>query len=191
MPFTPFHMGPGLAIKAVGGRHVSLTVFGFSQVAMDIEPLVRILRGDGMLHGVTHTYAGAAVIALASVLLGRPICQRLLDYYWQPAVSSPFQRWLRGPQRISWSAAVAGALLGTFSHVVLDSIMHADLQPFAPFSAANGLLRLVSVDALHLGCFTAGLLGIVLFVPLYVLSRRKPGMPAAQPQPEQPQGRQP
>lgn len=30
MPITPFHMGPGLLVKAVGGRHVSLTVFGFS-----------------------------------------------------------------------------------------------------------------------------------------------------------------
>jgi hypothetical protein len=30
MPITPVHMGPGLLLKAVGGRHVSLMVFGFS-----------------------------------------------------------------------------------------------------------------------------------------------------------------
>ena len=60
MPFTPFHMGPGLAIKAVSGRYLSLMVFGFSQVAMDIEPLVRMIRGDAVLHGFTHTYLGAA-----------------------------------------------------------------------------------------------------------------------------------
>src|SRR5205807_4798279 len=75
MPFTLFHMGPGLAVKAVCGRHFSLTVFGFSQVAMDIEPLVRILRGDHILHGWTHTYAGATLIALVSLLVGRPVCR--------------------------------------------------------------------------------------------------------------------
>jgi hypothetical protein len=48
MPFTPFHMGPGLAVKAVFGRYFSLMVFGFSQVAIDIEPLVRIIRGDAV-----------------------------------------------------------------------------------------------------------------------------------------------
>jgi hypothetical protein len=46
VPFTPFHMGPGLAIKAVTGRHLSLLVFGVSQVVIDVEPLVRIIRGS-------------------------------------------------------------------------------------------------------------------------------------------------
>ena len=46
-------MGPGLAIKAVTGRHLSLLVFGVSQVVIDVEPLVRIIRGDAVLHGFT------------------------------------------------------------------------------------------------------------------------------------------
>jgi hypothetical protein len=78
MPFTPFHMGPGAAVKAVAGRYFSLTVFGFAQVAMDIEPLLRIVRGDAMLHGFTHTYAGATAIAFAAFFLGRPCCSWLL-----------------------------------------------------------------------------------------------------------------
>ena len=44
MPFTPFHMGPALALKAVTGRHFSVLVFGIAQVAMDVEPLVGMLR---------------------------------------------------------------------------------------------------------------------------------------------------
>ena len=44
MPFTPFHMGAGLALKAVAGRHFSVLTFGIAQVAMDIEPLVGMLR---------------------------------------------------------------------------------------------------------------------------------------------------
>ena len=28
MPITPFHLGPGAAFKAIGGRHFSFVVFG-------------------------------------------------------------------------------------------------------------------------------------------------------------------
>lgn len=113
MPFTPFHMGPGLAIKAVSGRHFSLMVFGFSQVAIDIEPLVRITRGDALLHGPTHTYVGASLIAPVSVIVGRPVCQFFLNH-WSPDRSSAFWTWLRGPKLISWPAAIAGAFAGVF-----------------------------------------------------------------------------
>ena len=44
MPFTPIHLGPGLAFKAIGGRHFSLMVFGGAQVLMDLEPLIGILQ---------------------------------------------------------------------------------------------------------------------------------------------------
>lgn len=36
MPFTPIHLGPGAACKAIGGRHFSFMVFGGAQVLMDI-----------------------------------------------------------------------------------------------------------------------------------------------------------
>jgi len=53
MPFTPFHMGPGCLIKALTGNRLSLTIFGFSQIAMDVQPLVHMLRGEGIVH-TTH-----------------------------------------------------------------------------------------------------------------------------------------
>jgi hypothetical protein len=166
MPFTPLHMGPGVAVKAVSGRHFSLMVFGFSQIAIDIEPLVRILRGDSLLHGFTHTYLGATLIGLASVVVGRPICQFFLNF-WAPDESTPFLHWLRGPQRISWSSAVVGAFVGTYSHIILDSIMHADMQPFAPLSQSNALLHLISVAKLHAICFFSGLVGAVLILLVF------------------------
>jgi hypothetical protein len=45
VPFTPFHLGPGLAFKAVSGKHFSFMVFAGAQVLMDIEPLVAIIQG--------------------------------------------------------------------------------------------------------------------------------------------------
>jgi len=170
MPFTPFHMGPGLAVKAVGRRRFSLMVFGFSQVAIDVEPLVRIIRGDAVLHGFTHTYLGATFVALASVVIGRPICQALLRG-WTLEPPSAFLGWVTGTPRISWPTATGSALVGTYSHVALDSLLHADMRPLAPFSETNALLHAVSLGALHLGCVLSGLLGVLVLAAAFIVQR--------------------
>ncbi len=170
MPVTPFHLGPGLLAKAVAGRHVSLMVFAFSQAAMDIEVIVRVIRNDVLLHGFSHTYLGATLIALVSVVVGRPICQALLDR-WTPDPKAVFATWLRGAPRISWLAAVVGAFAGTYSHVFLDSIMHGDMEPLAPFSGANALLGVVSLVTLHIGCVLSGVLGVLLAGSAFVRGR--------------------
>jgi membrane-bound metal-dependent hydrolase YbcI (DUF457 family) len=51
--------------------------------------------------------------------------------------------------------------LGAYSHIVLDSFMHVDVLAFAPFSERNALQGLISIEALHLGCVAAGLVGLV------------------------------
>ena len=170
MPFTPFHIGPGLAVKAVSGRYFSLMVFGFSQIAIDIEPVVRIIRGDAVIHGFTHTYLGATLVGIISFVVGRPICQFLLKS-WTPDPGSPFLSWLRGQELISWPAAVAGAFVGTYSHVFLDSIMHPDMRPLAPLSNANGLLQSISVGALHTLCALSGVFGALLLFAVFLVRR--------------------
>jgi membrane-bound metal-dependent hydrolase YbcI (DUF457 family) len=147
MPVTPFHLGPGAAFKAVGGRHFSFMVFGGAQVLMDIEPLVRIYLGTPVLHGYTHTLLGALVIGLVATLTGKPISQFVLNRYRIP--HHPF----------TWLAAGVGAFVGTFSHVVLDAIMHPDMHPWWPISQGNALLGIVSVGWLHVGCVALGMLG--------------------------------
>lgn len=144
MPFTPFHLGPGAVFKAIGGRHFSFLVFGGAQVLMDLEPLAGIVRGAPVLHGYSHTVAGALAIGIVAALLGRPISNRVLAGL--PGVHAP----------LTWTAAFAGALAGTFSHIVLDAVMHDDMRPWWPLSEANGLLHVVSVDRLQMGCAVAG-----------------------------------
>jgi hypothetical protein len=160
MPFTPFHMGPALALKAFGGDRFSLVVFGLSQIAMDVEPLVRLARGDHIVHGMTHTYLGATVIGGLGVLVLKPLGERLL-WMWNVAVRHPWARTLRVPERVSWSTAVVTALLGTYSHVFLDSVMHRDMQPWWPLLEGNASLGLLSRAALHAGCLLAGFGGIL------------------------------
>lgn len=113
MPFTPFHMGPGTAIKAVTGNYFSLTIFGFAQVAIDIEPLIRIFQHDSVLHGFTHTYLGAFIIGLLTLFMGKIVCQCLLRK-WNSLLNFKYLRWLQVNSDISWFAASTGAFIGTF-----------------------------------------------------------------------------
>lgn len=147
MPFTSFHLGPGALFKAVGGRRFSFMVFGGAQVLMDIEPLVGILAHRPVLHGVTHTLLGALVIGTLSGLIGKPISAAVLR--WLAIQHYPF----------TWAASFTGAYVGTFSHVLLDALMHADMSPWWPIASGNPLLGRIDLGHLHMACALAGLLG--------------------------------
>lgn len=161
MPFTPFHMGPGAAIKAVAGKRFSLLVFGASQVAMDIEPLIGMLRGWPELHAHTHTFLMAALIAIATAAVApallAPLIRRLnweLEHYGAQALSLP--------ERIGFKVALTSAAIGTFSHVAIDGFMHSDLSPFAPFAQGNPWLWGISLDAVHYGSVALGIVGLAV-----------------------------
>ena len=70
MPFTPYHMGPGILIKSILRGSFSLMVFGWAQIVMDLQPLVAILTGEGKWHGWTHTFLAALVLGAASAVTG-------------------------------------------------------------------------------------------------------------------------
>lgn len=160
MPFTPIHLGPGLAFKAIGGRHFSFMVFGGSQVLMDIEPLAGILQNKPILHGVTHTLLGALVIGGIAAAIGKPISEFALKLFKVP--HEPF----------AWPAVLSGAFVGTYSHVLLDGIMHSDMNPWWPFAHGNPLLGVISIDQLHNACFLAGVIGLVGLAIREALKRR-------------------
>jgi hypothetical protein len=172
VPFTPFHMGPGLAIKSIAGGHFSVLMFGLAQVAMDIEPAIGLVRGSEVLHGWTHTYVGATVIAAIVLALGRPLCVVILRR-WNGELLGLDLGWLKSQEHIGWTAAAAGAFVGTYSHVALDSLMHADMHPLSPFSAANALLGSVSYDTLQIACVVAGIVGVALWVTSHAMTKRE------------------
>jgi len=154
MPFTPFHMGPGIAIKAILQGAFSLMVFGWAQIVMDIQPLVAMITGEGRLHGFTHTYVGATLLALLSAVTGKYLSQVGL---YVLGMNSLWQ------VNIKWWVAALSAFIGAYSHVLLDSIMHTDIEPLYPFTSDNQLLGILSVSALHKFCIYSGLVGSVAF----------------------------
>ena len=166
MPFTPFHMGAALVIKPAARRHFSLFAFGVAQIVMDIEPLLGMVLGWGRLHGWTHTVVGALLLApVAAWLTG--LVYPWVARWWNGHMHIHRLQWLGMPP-LRRSALWAGALVGTLSHVLLDAWIHADLQPWAPFSAANPWLGWIAHDNVYLGCAVAGAVGgLVWLVQLW------------------------
>lgn len=158
MPFTPFHFGPGAVIKAVIPRHFSFGVFCFAQVLIDIEVLVYMARGGPRWHGWAHTFLGACVVAVISFLVGRPVCQWILRW-WSAEPDLPLKEYFHPSPDITWGAAAAGALIGTISHVFLDSLMHRDVQPYLPFSETRHPFGEFGPGGLHLVCFVLAVIG--------------------------------
>ena len=171
MPFTPFHFGPGAAIKAAAPRYFSFTVFAFTNVAIDVEPLYYMLSGEWPIHRFFHTYAGATLAAVACVILGRPVCAWAIRA-WNGRLNEAQSRWLAVEPRIPLLPAAIGALAAGWSHVLLDSLMHSDMRPLAPFSAASGMVDLVTIAQLELFCVFAGVLGIAILLTMAVLRRK-------------------
>ena len=163
MPFTPLHMGPGLLIKSFLHGSFSLMVFGWTQIVMDIQPLFVMISGEGHLHGFTHTFVGASLLGLFAALTGKYLSEFGLELL---KISKK-----ENPVKILWWVTFLSAFIGSYSHVLLDAIMHSDVELFYPVNTAKPLLGLISIDNLHKFCIYSGLAGAGIYY--FVLYRLK------------------
>ena len=162
MPITPFHFGPGVLFAGAAPRRISLIAFVAANCITDVESIYNVLTGNFPYHRFLHTFLGAAVVTALTVaifLVTRQLARRF-----------PLPNWFSW-QQLTLLPVTVGALLGSFSHIVLDGVMHADMRPFAPWSDANPFLHRVSLGVLHWGCAAAAALGGLLW--LAYLGRNK------------------
>lgn len=161
MPFTPFHFGPGALIHSAAPKHIGFLAFCGANVLVDVEPLYYMLTDHYPIHRFFHTYVGATIAGLLFVLLFALVRR----------FAMPLLRILRR-EDLGVRAVALGAFAGTYSHVLLDSLMHPDMRPFAPFSDANPLLTAVSLRALHGFCLIAGVVGLAVIFARRLRSAR-------------------
>ena len=152
MPVTPLHCGPGPLLLAAAPRHVSFIAFAATNVLIDVESLYNLVHQRDQVHAFLHTCLGASLVIPAIVLVF------LLLHRLAPV--------LRLPDVFGWRAltvrpVLIGAVLGAYTHVLLDSVMHVDIRPLAPWSAANPLLSVLSLEDLHWACAAAGMVGLI------------------------------
>jgi len=173
MPITPFHFGPGLLIKSVAGRHFSWLAFVLANILIDLEPIGFFLLTGEPVHPYLHTYVGALGLGLLVALLGRRPCEAWI-MLWNVRLRPPEMAWTRVSPSVTSTAVASGGLLGTLSHVMIDSIMHVDVHPWKPLLPDNSMQGLVSIDELHLWCIGAGLIGGALLYIARVKARINP-----------------
>ena len=156
MPATPFHFGPGLLVKAAAPRQFSMAAYSLAQIVIDIESGYYLLHHATPVHRQAHTFALGGLIGLACGL-----------------IVSKVGTWLARPRDVVPEAlaaeyrlpiAVVSGIFGGILHSLLDGIMHADIRPFRPFTLANPLYALVSVQILYLVCIVTGLVGAALLL---------------------------
>jgi hypothetical protein len=156
MPATPFHFGPGLLIKAAAPRRFSMAAYSLSQVVIDIESGYYLLQQASPVHRQAHTFALGGLIGLLCGL-----------------IVSKVGAWIARPRDVIPEALVAeyrlpiavmSGIFGGIFHSVLDGIMHTDIRPFRPFTDANPLYALVSVQILYLFCILTGVVGAALLL---------------------------
>ena len=157
MPITPFHLLAATPLKAIAPHKFSWSVFALVNIAIDIEPITYFLITLNPAHRFFHTIIGATLIAVLCATFGRRLCEVTIGI-WNDEIKS---KWLTSEAGISKVAAWSGALIGAWSHLLLDSFMHDDIQPLSPFSDQNILLGMMPIATLHTICLASGLIGLV------------------------------
>lgn len=162
MPVTPFHMGPGLLIKSILQGYFSLIIFGWAQVLMDVQPLLAMVTGKGRIHGISHTYTGALLIAVFAAWTGKWIYRWCVKFMENDFTA--YQKQLFNvPVRLTAGINFCSAFIGTISHVLLDSVMHPDVEPYYPINMENHLSLILSIAAIYKLCLLTGIAGTVIY----------------------------
>ncbi|WP_330632503.1 hypothetical protein [Halocatena halophila] len=147
MPFTPFHLGPGLLGGVLFKRQLDALTFVLASVIVDFRAAL-VLFGllGGRLHGPVHTYLGATVLSVvltATVVLTARHTQSLNRINFSPH---------------SVRHVLVGAIAGSWLHVTLDSVLYTDIRPFAPLSV-NPLFGTAGLGLVYGGCLLALVVG--------------------------------
>ena len=150
--------------KAFGPQQFWLTSYITANILIDLEVLYYLSRNDQPIHRYLHTYAGGIAIGLLAGLLMfgvvKTLCRVLpADSIWGERVAKTPKR------RLLWQSLVAG-LIGGVTHILLDSFMHAEMNPFWPFVDGNALTGMITMRALHIGLAVIGFFGLIFWMLL-------------------------
>ena len=159
MPFTAFHLGPALLIGIILFPFLDLAALLICSVIVDLEPFYVIFFARGLpLHGFFHTFLGGTIVAIIIAIIlwiTRGLVQELLLIF-------------RVEQKSSFVKILYTSLFSVNFHIFLDSIFHADMQPFYPLiiNPFYGLISQTIINQLYLICL---ILGLTIYVHRFIV----------------------
>ncbi len=136
--------------------------WNFLKIKWKLTTFLVVLTGKGNSHGFSHAYIGATLIAIFSALTGKWVYQVIMVFIKKDFTD--YQKLLFDVnKKLTMRVCVVSAFIGTYSHVLLNSIMHANVEPYYPIYLANDINLIISIESLYKLCLYTGLLGVVVF----------------------------
>ena len=162
MPFTPYHFGPALLIGVLLFPFIDFATVIVASVILDLEPLAVIFFNlPGPLHAFFHTYLGATIVAIVL-----SICIYPFRKYLNEIVS-----FFGLKQESSFRHIVPASLIGTYSHVLLDSFLYGEMNPFFPL-LGNPFVGFLAGGFVYTLCLVLGLVGFFVYLLRILLNLR-------------------
>ena len=165
MPFTPYHFDPALFIGLLFLGFIDFPTFLIASVIVDMEPfLVLFFNLDYPLHGFFHSLLGGTLVAIPLAIVMLKIRDKL----------SPLMSYFKLEQKISFKSILLASLLGIYIHILLDSRIYTDIQPFYP-SPYNPLLTtgiLAGLDS-YVICVWSFFGAVIIYIIRLFLFRRE------------------
>lgn len=167
MPLTPFHIVAGASVKSMFPRYFSWSVFTLTNILIDTEVLYYLITTGEFSHKFFHTILGASLIAIICATLCKPVCElglRIWNNNLQNETSLKNLRWLNTGVKINTSSSLIGAFTGAYTHLILDSVMHADIAPLSPFTNINNILGIITIENLQYICLASFIFGLIIYL---------------------------
>ncbi len=164
MPFTPFHLGPSSWIGLLLFKIFDFPTLLIASVIVDIEPFcVFVFNAPWLLHGFLHSFLGGSIVAILTAiilyyLLGEPI--KKVMAILKLGQDSSFKK-------ILWTS-----FSGVYFHLLLDSFLYKEMNPFYPLEG-NPFLGLFTSQQIYLFCSLSFLVGASLYLIRLVLVKRE------------------
>jgi membrane-bound metal-dependent hydrolase YbcI (DUF457 family) len=167
MPFTPYHLGPALFLGLLFLSFIDFPTFLIASVIVDMEPfLVLFFNLNYPLHGFFHSLLGGTLVAVPLAI----VMQKTRDNL------SPLMSYFRLEQKVSFRSILLASLSGIYIHILLDSRIYTDIQPFYPFTY-NPLLTtgiLAGIDS-YVICIWSFFGAIIIYIIRFFLFKDREG----------------
>ena len=162
MPFTPFHWGPSSWIGLILFKIFDFSTLLVASIIVDIEPFcVFAFNAPWPLHGFLHSFLGGSIAAILTAiilfLLRKPI-KRVMAI-------------LKLSQDSSFKKILWTSFFGVYSHLLLDSFLYREMNPFYPLES-NPFFGLFSSQQIYLFCGLSFLVGISFYLIRLVIIKR-------------------
>ncbi|MFA9495172.1 MAG: DUF4184 family protein [Candidatus Bathyarchaeota archaeon] len=154
MPFTPYHVGPALLVALLLYPLLDIPAFILASVVLDFEPLLWMLNllqwsMHGRFHSITLSIPVGLIVAGLFILY-----RRYSKPIWLPSAFA---------QEPGWKKTVISSVTGVWGHVLLDSLVHGDVNLFWPVQG-NPLYQAVDYSTVINFCIICLPLALIMYM---------------------------